>query len=119
MSGTHNWTIEQGANWSRRVTWLVADVAVNLTGYTARMDVRLRHSSADKVLALSSSPAAGITLGGMAGTIDLALTAAQTAAIGEGLYVYDLELVSSTGVVTRLLEGTVTVTPETTRPAVV
>ena len=117
MSGTHNWTIEQGANWSRRVTWLVSDVAVNLTGYTARMDVRLRHSSADKVLALSS-PSAGITLGGIAGTIDIALTAAQTAAIGEGLYVYDLELVSSTGVVTRLLEGTVTVTPNTTRPAI-
>ena len=117
MSGTHNWTIEQGADWSRRVTWLVDGVAVNLTGYTARMDVRLRHSSTDKLLALSS-PSAGITLGGLAGTIDLVLTAAQTAALAEGLYVYDLELVSGAGVVTRLLEGTVTVTPEVTRPTV-
>jgi hypothetical protein len=50
-----------------------------------------------------------------AGVITLALTATETAALAAGRYVYDLELVSSGGQVTRLLEGVVTVSPEVTR----
>jgi len=50
-----------------------------------------------------------------AGVITLSLTATETAALAAGRYVYDLEMVSSGGVVTRLLEGVVTVSPEVTR----
>jgi hypothetical protein len=56
-------------------------------------------------------------LGGTAGTIVVALTATQTAAIDatpSGQYVYDLELVSGS-TVTRLVEGNFLVSPEVTR----
>ena len=50
-----------------------------------------------------------------AGKINLIATATQTTAIEEAIYVYDLEIESSAGSVTRILEGQVTVTPEVTR----
>ena len=49
------------------------------------------------------------------GIITVAMTASVTAAIEEGIYVYDLEITSGAGIVTRLLQGEVTVNPEVTR----
>jgi hypothetical protein len=67
------------------------------------------------VLTLTSENA-GITLGDAAGTITLSATATVTAALTAPFSgVYDLELVSGGGVVTRLLEGSATISPEVTR----
>ena len=44
----------------------------------------------------------------------MSMTPAVTGAIEEGIYVYDLEITSSSGTVTRLIQGEVTVTPEVT-----
>ena len=49
------------------------------------------------------------------GILSISATATATAALEEGIYVYDLELTTSAGVVTRLLQGQVTVSPEVTR----
>ena len=50
------------------------------------------------------------------GEISITLTAAQTANVKAGRYVYDLELVNSnTTTVERVVEGIVTVYPEVTR----
>jgi hypothetical protein len=43
------------------------------------------------------------------------MTNSTTAAIEEGMYVYDLEITSGSGTVTRVLQGNITVTPEVTR----
>ena len=43
------------------------------------------------------------------------MTNSTTAAIEEGVYVYDIEITSGAGTVTRLMEGNVTVNPEVTR----
>ena len=43
------------------------------------------------------------------------MTANATANVVAGRYVYDVELVDGGGVVTRLLEGIVTVTPQVTK----
>jgi len=56
-----------------------------------------------------------ITLGGTAGTVNLLVAATVTAALTPGLYVYDLELVSGGGEVTRLIEGNFNVRAEVTR----
>jgi tRNA threonylcarbamoyladenosine modification (KEOPS) complex Pcc1 subunit len=56
-----------------------------------------------------------ITLGGAAGTVTLTIAATDTANLTAGLYVYDLELVSSANVVTRLIEGNFNVKAEVTR----
>jgi hypothetical protein len=43
------------------------------------------------------------------------MTNSVTGAIEEGMYVYDVEITSGTGTVTRIMEGQVTVNPEVTR----
>jgi hypothetical protein len=115
-AGEHNITIEQGATFQMPITWStgVTPTPVNLTGYTARMHVRKTHASDTAVLTLTTENG-GITLGGALGTIAILATATQTATITIKSGVYDLELVSGGGTVTRLLEGSVTITPEVTR----
>ena len=112
---TYNLEINQGATLSLVATWRdSAGTAINLTGYTARMQVRETYSSSTSIVSLTN--AAGITLGGAAGTIAIAISATTTAALTAPFSgVYDLELVSAGGVVTRLLQGAATVSPEVTR----
>ena len=105
----------QGASFDYTLTWQTGGTPVNLSGYTARMQVRDGYDGGSAIVSLTSGT--GITLGGTAGTILVALTATQTAAIDatpSGQYVYDLELVSGS-TVTRLVEGTFIVSPEVTR----
>jgi hypothetical protein len=111
-----NLTIEQGADWSQPLQWKTGTpaVAVNLTGYTARMQVRRTAASTEKTVELTTENGR-ITITAGTGTVALSLTAAVTAAIVAGVYVYDLELVSSGGIVTRLVQGTFTVSAEVTR----
>ena len=103
----------QGATFNKVFTWEVDAVPVNLTGYTARMQVRSTKDSATTIVSLTTG--SGITLGGAAGTITLDLSATATAALPSGVYLYDLELVSGGGQVTRLLEGKFTISAEVTR----
>lgn len=49
------------------------------------------------------------------GTVSVQLSANQTAAMDEGRYVYDVEITNIAGEVTRLVEGSLTITPEVTR----
>lgn len=114
-AGVYNITIEQGSTFTLNLTWKDSSgAAINITGYTARMQVRKSVDAASTTLSLTSG-AGDITLGGAAGTISITVSAASTASIASGNYVYDLELVSGAGVVTRLLQGAVTVSPEVTR----
>jgi hypothetical protein len=113
MAGSYNFTIEQGATFNLLMTWKIDNVAVNLTGYTARLQARIDVDETDTILSLTTG--AGITLGGAAGTITLDQTATQTAVLPKGEYVYDLELQTSGGTVTRLLQGELNISAEVTR----
>jgi len=103
-------TIEQGATY----TLVITVMAVNLTGYTVRTQGRTSHAATTTVW---SSPT-NCTLAVSAGTnstITMTISATNTAAMtAPQVGVWDLEYELS-GVVTRLLEGTFTVTPEVTR----
>lgn len=113
-AGNYDLTIEQGATFSQLITYKdPSDVAVNLTGYTARMHIR-RTKEASSTLAVLTTENNRITLGGAAGTISLAISATDTAAMPAVAGYYDLELVNVT-TVTRLLEGRATITREVTR----
>ena len=113
MAGSYDLEIEQGATFSLLMTWTISSVPVNLTGYTARLQARIDVDETSTILSLTT--ASGITLGGAAGTITLDRSAAQTAVLPQGQYVYDLELESSGGVVTRLLQGELDISAEVTR----
>jgi len=114
-AGKYNIIADQGATFSRVVIWKDdTDTPVNLTGYSARMQVRQRYVSTSTVLSLTS-PSSGITLGTTNGQIQIVVSASTMAGIAAGDYRYDLELVSGSGIVTRLLMGSFTVRPEVTR----
>lgn len=102
----------QGASFDYTLTWKTNGTAVNLTGYSARMQVRQTADATATVLSISNG--SGITLGGTAGTVLLEASATTTAALTAGQYVYDLELVSGS-YVTRLVEGNFVIYSEVTR----
>jgi hypothetical protein len=111
---TYDILIEQGATYSQVITYKDNGVAVNLTGYTARMQVRATLESASTLVELTTANSR-IALGGTAGTISLTISATDTAALTSGRGVYDLELVSGSGIVTRLLQGVATISRNVTR----
>ena len=45
----------------------------------------------------------------------MSLTAAQTAALKPGRYVYDLELTKADTTISRIIEGVITIRPEVTK----
>ena len=113
MPGQYDILAPQGATFNEVFTYKVGGTPVNLGGYTARMQVRRTPSSSTKIVDLVSP--AGITLGGATGQISVDISATTMAGIPAGKYRYDLEIISSTGTVTRLLEGVFVVTAEVTR----
>jgi hypothetical protein len=114
-AGNYDFSIEQGASFSRVLTWKdAAETPINLTNYTARMQLREALDASAVLLSLTTENGR-IALGGALGTIALSISAVDTAALSKELMKYDLELVSAGGVVTRLLQGNVTLNKEVTR----
>jgi hypothetical protein len=109
-AGTYNFTLDQGSTFSRQLTVEDNNTAMDLSGYTGRMQMRSTHDSS--TIALSFT----VTIANAAqGKLNITASATSTAALTQGIYVYDLEIESSAGTVTRLMEGNITVTPEVTR----
>lgn len=114
LAAKHDLTIDQGADWSITLTYKDSGgVVIPLTGHTSRMQLRRHYDDASPVLSLTSS--AGMTITALTGTIVARATAIQTGALVAGDYVYDVEIETSGGVVTRLIYGRVTVRPQVTR----
>lgn len=88
---------------------------VDLTGYTARMQIRASVSSNTFLLELTTANGR-IILDNTAKTITLSLTATETAALTwvKGIYA-SIEMVSAGGQVTALAQGSVVVKKEATR----
>jgi hypothetical protein len=109
----YNTTCPQGATYDIQFTYKINKFPVNLTGYSARMQVRESYSSPNTLVSLSTG--SGITLGESAGTINILISAVETAAFTPNTYIYDIELVSPNQSVIRIVEGSFIVTPEVTR----
>ena len=111
--------IYQGATFRKRLRWTnkATGTPLDLTGCKARMQVRAEVESTEVLLELTTENG-GITLGGTAGIIDFYVGATATAAITWTSGVFDLEIVHPGALpddVTRLAQGTVSVSPEVTR----
>jgi hypothetical protein len=117
VPGTYNLAIYQYATYTMTFIWVAGTCGcgtvgatsgpADLTGYTATLQIRAYPLSATILYDASSN----ITLGTTDGTIALVIPATTTQTFTWWQGVYDLLLTSSSGVVTRLLQGSVTVTP--------
>ena len=114
-AGIYNFTIDQGAQYTTQIIW--ADGSgnpIDLTGYTAAMQLRLQAASPNPSSLNLTSSNGGITITPVAGEMDILMTTAQTGALNAGFYVYDLEIALS-GVVTRIIQGQITVSAQVTQ----
>jgi D-Tyr-tRNAtyr deacylase len=105
-----NLYIDQGTDFS--ITVDVTDSAgdiLELSDYTAAAQIRKTYSSS------SVSATFATSIAELAGQVTISLTDTQTAALEAGRYVYDLNITSSAGLVTRVIEGQAIVTPGVTR----
>lgn len=109
MATKSNLVIDQGSTYS-----VVLDLTdengdvINLTGYIANSQVRKWYTS--------TTPAAIFTtsINATSGELELSLTSNQTSNLVAGRYVYDVEL-NNNGIISRIVEGIVTVTPQVTK----
>ena len=108
MATKANIIMDQGTTFSTTISLTDDDdVPIDLTGYTGRSKLKKHYTS-------SNSHAFTISLGGTSGVVVLSLSANQTSNVVPGRYVYDVELIDSSNVVSRIVEGIITVTPEVT-----
>lgn len=124
-AGTYNFTCEQGATFTRLIELeepdLVADptgetfVPLNISGYTARMQVRRTVDSANTLVTLTTENG-GLTVNPSdeENQILISMSDSVTASISTS-GVYDLEIESPDGTVSRILQGAVNLSPEVTR----
>lgn len=102
-------TIEQGATFTSTVTVLDnSDGAFNLTGFTSNAQIRKSYyTSAFTTVTCNVSDAAN-------GKVSLSISAADTANLIPGRYVYDL-LITNATLRLRVVEGIATVLPSVTK----
>lgn len=108
MATKVNLVIDQGTTFSTSVTFNSEDgTPVNFTNYSGAAQIRKHYTSSNSVSFSVSLTNTGV--------VTLALTANQTSNLVAGRYVYDLEVTDSANVISRLIEGIVTVTPNVTK----
>lgn len=113
-AGLFNIVANQGSTLSRTILYRdPARKPIQLNGYTARMQVRPSITSDTVILELTTENGR-ISLGATTGIITLSATSGVMAAIPEDRYVYDLELISPSGYVYKLLYGNFVVKSEVT-----
>jgi hypothetical protein len=113
MAAIANLIIDQGANFSSDITVKDANNnAFDLTGYTTEAKMAKGYASTRTRTSITSTIATDST----SGVVALTLTAAQSATLdAPERYVYDVEITkTSTGAVTRVIEGIITVRPNVT-----
>ena len=114
-AASYDFQIEQGTTVSVPVVWTDSTgAAINLAGYSARMQLRQSASSPNVLLELSSVLGT-LVITPSTGTIVISMSATVTAGFTWNRAKYDLEVTSASGVVTRLIEGQITVSAEITR----
>ena len=99
MSGKYNIVADQGATFNLNFTIATDGVALNLTGYTFAMQVRRSSNSSTALLNITSATM------NSSGNVAVTVSATTMNTVPAGRWVYDIELTSSGGQVTRILEG--------------
>ena len=130
IAGIYNITIEQGSTFGRLISIEQPDLIADpngtifenfeLSGFTARMHIRRTIETTTPMITLTTENGRITINPNIAGTptknneISLSITAADTATITSS-GVYDLEVISTSGTVSKVVRGDVTLIPEVTR----
>jgi len=107
MATYSNIFVDQGSDFAMTVDLTQTVGTLSLSGYTARGSIKKTYSSTSKVDFV-------INVDTTDNELDVSLTSTTTSAMKAGRYVYDIEIVSSSSHVTRVLEGQLEVTPRVT-----
>jgi hypothetical protein len=104
--------IDQGTTYNNIITLTddITNAYINISGYTVRSQMRRSYYSANASANITCTVSDASN-----GKITMSLTAGQTSNIKPGRYLFDVETVSANNIVTRVLEGIITITPEITR----
>jgi hypothetical protein len=125
LAGNYDITCQQGSTFTRLIEIEQPDLELdptgntfeefNLSGYEARMQVRRTIDSAGFLLELSTQNGAlTINPNTAQNQIMIEVSAEVTASVNTN-GVYDVEIISSSGVVSRVLQGKFNLSPEVTR----
>jgi hypothetical protein len=110
MATVANIFIDQGSDYSNIVTVTASNgQPLNLTGFTVASQMRKSFSSSTAYNFSASILSASL------GRVRLQLSSAQSETIPPGRYLYDVEVTSSVGSKTRVVEGIATITPQITQ----
>lgn len=109
MAIKSNIYIDQGTDFEVTINVKDANSAIiALSGYSGAAQLRKHFTS-------SNAHAFAVTVSANTGEVTLAMNAAVTSTITAGRYLYDCKLISNNNIVTRLVEGIATITPQVTR----
>ena len=113
-SNVYDILVDQGATLNRALfIKTAAKSAINLTNYTGRMHIR-DYKNSSTIIETLTTQNQQVTIAALLGRVDILLSPAETAALEAKKYVYDLELESPEGEVTKIISGTLTVRAEIT-----
>lgn len=104
--------MDQGATFNTTINLQddTTNANINVVGYTVRSQIRRSYYSAN----ITANIVCTIT-DGPNGAISMTVPASNTSNIRPGRYLFDLETETAAGVVVRVLEGIINVTPGVTR----
>jgi len=114
MAGRYDFTLKQGSTHTIDATWKDSlNVPVDLTGYTARMQVRDKDINGIVIMELTTENG-GITITPASGEFTIVISALDSDKTISKKCVYDLEMVKDSDV-ERILEGIIRVSLSVTR----
>jgi len=113
-TGRYNLTVYQGTTFQLQPVWKIGGIPVNLTGYTA--DMQVRYATDTSIIVELSTSNGGITIQPEYGQLTLYISATDTAALPAGVYQYDLNLTNTNdGTVSKILQGAFVVSASVTQ----
>lgn len=104
--------LDQGTTFNNviNITDDITNAAVNISGYSAESQIRRSYYSSN----ISANITCTVT-DAANGELTMSMTAANTANIKAGRYVFDLKIVDTSNITSRILEGIINVTPQVTK----
>lgn len=109
--------VYKGSTFVKIIQWKtgIPQTAVNLTGCTARMQIRKAVNDTTVLDTLTTENGKIVIHEPLDGKFKIVIPAAVSTAYTFTSSVYDLEIVFTDGTVTRVIEGCLTAAPEVTR----